>query len=147
MKRESMNLYIILIAAALIVFIVLISKPTINNIVEMKYAEYENVIAKNTNQLIYVGKPTCHYCNAFAPILNKVAAANDITVNYVNTDSLTKEEANDFYYSLTFYSKEEWGTPLLLIVRNKEVIDSSIGLVTEDILIDFLKKNDIIKEW
>lgn len=45
---------------------------------------------------LYVGRPTCQYCQRFVPNLEKVIEKTQVTVYYLNTDEEKTEEATAF---------------------------------------------------
>jgi len=52
--------------------------------------------------------------------------------------------STDFQESLEYLSTNEWGTPLTLIIRQGEVIDSANGMLDYDGYVELFKKNDLI---
>lgn len=102
-------------------------------------------IEEDETNLLYVARPTCSYCIKFSPTLSSIANTYSVDVNYLNTDSLVDDEFDTFYGSLDYFTEEEWGTPLLLVTKNGEVIDSLMGNQEEQTVIDFLNDNNLIE--
>ena len=72
-------------------------------------------------------------------------------INYLNLTELKSSENSselikEFSSSLKFLTEEEWGTPLMIVVKNKEVIGSSIGFHSEEDYVSFLKKQGFVGE-
>ena len=95
------------------------------------YPEYEELIESETPEVLVIGQTSCSACMMAKPALITIADQYDVKINYLNLTEL-KEDKNGaeliekFNSSLEFYTKEEWGTPLMIIVKDKEVIGSSI---------------------
>ncbi len=110
---------------------------------ELSLSEYLDLIKSPDKQIILVARPTCYYCQQFTPILKQAKDEMNLTVNYVNTDNLSKEDWTTFQNSLDYLSSEEWGTPLTLIIENGEVLDTNNGYVELDTIKEFFSKNGL----
>ena len=108
------------------------------------YEQYEKLLNSKENQVVVVGQSTCAYCIQSKIILNKIAEDKDIDINYLNISYLTEEEGKEFESSLDYFSEEQWGTPLMLIVKNGKLVDIIEQLVTEDEYIEFLEENEVL---
>ena len=58
----------------------------------------------------------------------------------------SKEILTQFNKSLTYLKEEEWGTPLMLIVKDGETIGNYNGYASEEAYVKFLKEKGIISE-
>ena len=110
----------------------------------IKYSDYERYLKSNENEIIVIGQTTCSYCIKAKPILNKVAVDYGVDINYLDVTKLSESELTDFQESLEYLSTNEWGTPLTLIIRKGEVIDSANGMLDYDGYVELFKKNDLI---
>ena len=63
----------------------------------------------------------------------------------MNITKLSEEETEKFNNSLKYLSENEWGTPLTLIIKNGEVIDSANGLLDYDGYVKLFEDNGLIK--
>ena len=106
--------------------------------------EYEKLLDGKENSVVVVGQSTCAYCIQSKIILNKIAEEKDVEINYLNISYLTEEEGAEFEGSLDYFEEEQWGTPLMLIVRDGKLIDIIEQLVTEDEYIEFLEENEVL---
>ena len=113
-----------------------------NNINVAKFTE----LYKGTEPaIVYIGRPTCSYCEKYNPILKKVAKENDLEVNYLNLDTFAEKDYNDFV-EIDAYLKTQWGTPLVIVVGNNKIEEAKInGYVEEAATIDYLKSTGFIK--
>ena len=117
-----------------------------NKLKEISCEEYNDAIKSTTNELTFIGRPTCGYCNMFVPVLEKIKKEYDIEVNYFNTDNLSKNEVEDFYSSSELYMSSDFGTPTLILTNNKEIIEYNIGYMEYDNAVAWLKKVGVINE-
>lgn len=108
---------------------------------EVTLDEYLELIKEPEKNIILVARPTCGYCEAFAPILSEAADDLKLGINYIDTDKLSEEDWDTFTNSLDYLNTEEWGTPLTLIVQNGEVVAENNGYSELDAIKDFFKKN------
>ena len=108
------------------------------------YDEYEKLLNGNENSVVVVGQSTCGYCVQAKIILNKIAEEKDVEINYLNISYLKEEEGEKFESSLDYFEDEQWGTPLMLIVKDGELVDIIEQLVTEDEYIEFLEENEVL---
>lgn len=113
--------------------------------------EYRTLINSDNQEVIVVAQTSCSHCMMAKPALLSIASKYGVKINYLNMTELQQEEnaaeiLNEFNSSLTYLQTEEWGTPLMMIVKNKEVIATSNGYISEENYINFLKKQGIIGE-
>ena len=106
-----------------------------------KYMEYYN---GNEKKIVLLARPTCTYCQIAEPIIQNVSYEYNIEVNYLNTDNLTEEETNTLVHSNEFL-ENNFGTPILLIISNNDIIDKVDGLTDKAHYVEFFKKNNYIK--
>ena len=99
---------------------------------EVTLDEYLDLIKKDEKSIILVARPTCSYCEAFAPILSEAKDDLGLTINYIDTDKFSSDDWTTFNESLDYLSENEWGTPLTLIVQNGKVVDANNGYVELD---------------
>lgn len=113
--------------------------------------EYRTLINSSTPEVIVVGQTSCSYCMMAKPSLLKIANKYGVKINYLNMTELKDQEngtdlINEFNSSLAYLQSEEWGTPLMMIVKDKEVVAKSNGYLSEDNYVKFLKDQGIIGE-
>ena len=108
---------------------------------EVSLDEYLELIKSSEKNVILVARPTCTYCEAFAPILSEASKELNIEVNYIDTDKFTNDDWTTFNNSLSYLSDEQWGTPLTLIVQNGEIVDVNSGYVELETIISFFTNN------
>jgi predicted bacteriocin transport accessory protein len=109
------------------------------------YEEYKTLLNTKEPEIIVFGQVGCGACESVRPILYEIAIENNVKINYFNLSYLTEDQNEEFGTSLGFLNETEWGTPLMVAVENKEVIDNVNGASDKDFYIDFLKDNGFIE--
>lgn len=112
---------------------------------EIDIDEYLDLKKGSKASIIYIGRPTCHYCQQMEPIVKNIVYEYGIKVNYLNTDELDDEGQADLIESDDYFS-EGYGTPLLLVVKDDEIVDIQEGYTDKDTTVNFLKDNGFIDE-
>lgn len=115
------------------------------------YSQYKDLIKSSTPEVIVIGQTNCSACMMAKPSLLEVASKHSVKINYFNVTELkdsenSEELITEFNSSLTYLQEEDWGTPLMLIVKDGEVIGSSKGYLSADSYVTFLKEQGIIGE-
>ena len=95
--------------------------------------------------IIYISRPTCHYCQQEDPIIKNIVYETKITVNYLNTDELD-DDGNTKLIKSDDYFSEGYGTPLILVVQKNKIVDKIEGLTSKEDIVSFFKKYDFIKD-
>lgn len=106
--------------------------------------EYLDLKEGSDASIIYIARPTCHYCQEMEPIVRNIVYEYDVEVNYLNTDELDDEGQAKLIESDDYFS-EGYGTPLLLVVQNGEIVDIQEGLSTKDTTVNFFRDNGFIE--
>ena len=130
--------------------------PTTNNqkdISEDKQAELNSIdidkylsLKKGSDKsIIYISRPTCHYCQQEDPIMKNIVYETKVTVNYLNTDELD-DDGNTKLIKSDDYFSEGYGTPLILVVQKNKIVDKIEGLTSKEDIVSFFKKYDFIKD-
>ena len=112
---------------------------------EIDIDEYLDLLKGDEASIIYVARPTCHYCQEMEPIVRNIVYEYGVEVNYLNTDELDDDGQAKLVKSDDYFS-EGYGTPLLLVVKDDEIVDIQEGLTDKDATVNFLKDNGFIDE-
>lgn len=111
----------------------------------LDYSSYKKILKSDDLNIVVIGQTTCGYCIKARPILNKIVKDYGIKINYLNITELSDDDSSKFNSSLEYLSSNEWGTPLTLILKKGEVIDSANGLLDYDGYVKLFKDNNFIK--
>lgn len=107
--------------------------------------EYLSLKKGSDKSIIYISRPTCHYCQQEDPIMKNIVYETKITVNYLNTDELD-DDGNTKLIKSDDYFSEGYGTPLILVVQKNKIVDKIEGLTSKEDIMSFFKKYDFIKD-
>ena len=117
------------------------------DLIEIGIDEYLDLKEGSEASIIYVARPTCHYCQEMEPIVKNIVYEHGVTVNYLNTDELDDEGQAEFIKSDDYFEeKGGYGTPMLIIVKDDEFVDVLEGLTDKDTVVKFFKDNGLINE-
>lgn len=123
-----------------------ISEDEQGDLKEIGINEYLDLKEGSEASIIYVARPTCHYCQQMEPIVKNIVYEYGITVNYLNTDELDDEGQAEFIQSDDYFDEQGgYGTPMLIIVKDNEFVDVLEGLTDKDGAVKFFKKNGLIE--
>lgn len=114
---------------------------------EIDIDEYLDLKEGSKASIIYVARPTCHYCQEMEPIVRNIVYEYGVTVNYLNTDELDDDGQAKFVKSDDYFDeKGGYGTPMLIIVKDDKFVDVLEGLSDKDTVVKFFKDNGLIDE-
>lgn len=113
---------------------------SISNLTVIDVSKMKELFSSNDTKIIFVGSLTCPHCTAIKPVINSVVKNLNVTVYYLELSTMTDEE-NTEYYSINEFLKNNNSIPLVMAVKNNEVIDSFVGEKDSKDVEEFLKKN------
>ena len=116
-----------------------------DDLTDIDIDEYLDLKEGDEASIIYIARPTCHYCQEMEPIVRNIVYEYGVEVNYLNTDELDDDGQAKLVKSDDYFS-EGYGTPLLLVVKDDEIVDIQEGLTDKDTTVNFLKDNGFIDE-
>ena len=102
--------------------------------------EFNKILNSKKKSIVLVARPTCMYCEKFAPVLKEAKDKMNLKINYIDTDEFGEDDWYEFTSSLEFL-QGEWGTPLLMIVQDGKLVDKNNGYVEYHDLEKFLNRN------
>lgn len=107
--------------------------------------EYLDLYDGSADSIVLFSRPTCGYCQIAEPILHHIAYQYKLTINHVNTDEMSSDDETKLVESDDYFS-DGFGTPLLVVVSNGEIVDMVSGLVDTDSYVSFFTDNGFIDE-
>ena len=116
------------------------AEESISNLTVINVSKMKELFSSNDTKIIFVGSLTCPHCTAIKPVINSVVQDLNVTVYYLELSTMTDEE-NKEYYSINEFLKNNNSIPLVMAVKNNEVIDSFVGEKDSKDVEEFLKKN------
>jgi len=123
----------------------------------LTFIEYEDFIELKSSKepvVVVIGGATCEYCSTAKTILSNLANAYNIPIYYITLDYISADdrlELTTYLEDLSYDGKSvvnegKLSTPTLLIIKNDEVIDLSVGLGNISSYTKLFKGNGVIKE-
>ncbi len=102
------------------------------NLGELDYEAYNCLYESGEPFAVILAQTTCSYCVSYKPIIDEYVAENNLPIYIMEIDQLSDDERSSLLSSLSYFeNNENWGTPLTLGIKNKEVV-SEISGFTED---------------
>ncbi len=111
---------------------------------EIDVNKYFEIIKEDKYNFIFIGSATCGYCIKFKPELQTILLQKDVNIYYLDISKQTEEDLKKLYDSDTYFTTEEWGTPLNFLYKNGEKIGILNGYNTADNVMKFLENNNAI---
>ena len=139
---------VFLIATLVLMFV---NKKENNNIKDISYQEYSEIIKEDKYNIILLTSPTCSHCLSYKPYVNLVAKENNLTVYNLDVSSISEEEYAEIHDKYSVLKEEYYDnepsipTPTTLIVRNGEEVTSVMGNIGQKGFTSLLKNSNIIK--
>ncbi len=100
--------------------------------------KFENIYAKDEENYVYIGRPTCPHCVTSAPWTKRRSFETGKIVYYINTD---EEKPSDLQKLTTITEGIYRGaTPLFMKVKNGKVVDYKEGAGSYSDLAEFFKE-------
>lgn len=109
---------------------------------------FEKLYQSGETLYIYIGRPDCNDCNFFEPLFYSVLNKYQLnaTFKYINVKKYRSEDLKRWEKFKGIYNFSQ--TPVLLIIKNKQVIDklewSNEGILKDDIM-NLLYRNKLIR--
>lgn len=115
---------------------------------EVNTDEAIDVFESKKTQVIYIGRDTCGYCVKFLPTLQQAQKDFDYTTKYLD---ITKVSESDQAKLLAKDNDEEFlannfgSTPMVILVKDGEMVDTWVGYSEYDAFASFLTENGFKK--
>lgn len=106
--------------------------------------EYTKLIANKKPQIIALGSIISEESNEAQQVLWDLVSENDVKINYFSIENLTEKEIDTLYTSLGYFEQNETGIPMIIVVKNKQVLDSSLENLDKEGYIEFIKNNGLM---
>ena len=145
--NENKKLLAVLGVVVIVILAIVVSSVMGTQAQEKTIDEIDKLMDTKEGELIYLGRPTCSYCQQFTPILEDASDKYEFGYYYLNTDELDDEGQADFIESNDYFDEEGgYGTPMLIVVKDDEFVDVLEGLTDKDTAVNFFKDNGLIEE-
>lgn len=102
------------------------------NLSKLTYDQYECLYDSKEPFVMILTQSTCSYCAQFLPVVNEYAGENNLPVYFLEIDTLDSDDLQSVFSSLSYFSdNSDWGTPLTLAIKDKEVITELSGYTND----------------
>lgn len=139
--NETKRMIVVLAAVAVLLFSLIGFVFIGNKKSEGVYETFKEKFNGENNSLIYIGRPTCGYCNLLTPSLEDMKERYDFDYTYINIDEISESVLNNILEDLQI---KEIGTPYMVVVSSGKVIATQNGYADYDETFKFLQNNNII---
>lgn len=112
------------------------------NIVEITLENYKEAVKNKEKTLIYVDDSKETTYKTFRETVEGVMTAKNMEMKFLDLNTVEDDQIIEFMEQLDI-TKDTYMIPLLLVVENGKVVDSSQGILTEVEFQDFLSRNSI----
>lgn len=102
--------------------------------------KYMSLINNNTLTLIYIGNS---YCNDFSLVLGNAIKNRKIDVNYLDLDNISDSEDWDKLNNSFTIFNDLWFTPVLLLVKDGNIVDYKMEKMDLESINEFFDKNGV----
>lgn len=143
--NEKKKIIILLSIVLFIILLVGVGSVVENNKSKKYLNQFYTDFNGSENKLVLIGRSNCSWCQLYQPVLDFLKNYYEFDYTYIDTNELTSSVFNKLLKDINVDS-EDFGTPLTLVVKNGNVIDSLNGYVDEPILFDFLKEYDFVDD-
>lgn len=111
------------------------------NLARLTYDQYECLYNDDKPFVLIITQSTCHYCEQFLPIMNEYVGENNLPAYILEIDTMDQEDVQKILSSLSYFDdNSEWGTPLTLAIKDKEVVTELSGYTSDTVQIENLYK-------
>lgn len=141
--NEKKKIMILLGVFAAIILLIIIGSLCENHKSKKYLNDFYSAFNGSENKLVMIGRDDCGWCQLFKPYLDFMSENYGFEYIYVNTNELTTSTFNRLLKDIGV-AKDEFGTPLTVVVKDGTVVDSLNGYVDETELFDFLKDYNFI---
>lgn len=98
------------------------------NLSRLTYDQYQCLYDSGEPFVMILTQSTCSYCAQFLPVINEYAGENNLPVYFLEIDTMDSDDLQSVFSSLSYFSdNSDWGTPLTLGIKDKEVVTELSG--------------------
>lgn len=141
MKKNKL----ILVALTLTILLAIILMFTgQNNLIKLNYNEVIEKINNKESFVLCISAKDCIHCQNYKPKLKKISNDYDITIYYIDTDTIEKDKYEEFKKQLNF----DGSTPVTIFIKDgkeKTTATRINGDASSRTIVNKLQANDFIE--
>lgn len=101
--------------------------------------------SKENISIIYIGKDNCALCYQQSAYLYSVAIKYNLKINYLNISNLDETDYQKLITSDEYF-KKDWSTPLILLVKDNQIIEDEDDIKNINELLELFEENELIND-
>ena len=117
---------------------------------EISTNNYADVVNSSDLQLIFMGRSSCTYCQAFLPILQQVQKEYGYKTNYLNIEEITSDEEINKIFRFDNEDKvikNNFGsTPMVVVFKKGKLVNMWLGYDDYDKFVQFVEECGFTKK-
>ena len=113
MKKKKIILISLVLIALLTITLIL---TTQNNLVKLNYNEVIEKITNKESFVLCISAKNCVHCQNYKPKLKKISNEYNITIYYIDIDTIEDSKYEEFKKELNF----DGSTPVTIFIKNGE---------------------------
>jgi thiol-disulfide isomerase/thioredoxin len=147
MKKKYIGIIIGVIIVVLGIIVISLNGKTIDY-KDRSVDDWYNDIMNEKDVLTIFGASYCSHCQEYYPVITKLAKKYDLNLYFFEVDVLRKENKEDYDKLMTSFEIQgyEGDVPFTFIMQGGDYKNYSVGFVSRDYTVNFLKENGLIKD-
>ncbi|MBR1376628.1 MAG: thioredoxin family protein [Bacilli bacterium] len=137
--------YIVPIVVALLIFLCFKLITGTYRTQEIDLDKYLSLVEGSKKSMIFVTSNDCNECDNTKELLEKMLQGSNIKTYELNIDNLSDNEKDKFMAKFE-ETREGITAPSLLMVKDNELVSSFYGPFDEDLIIEYLQNNELVKK-
>lgn len=138
-RKSQEQIYKMQINFDKVMFPVKYYKEEIKDFKKIDAKKFEELFKGKEVSVVMVGNESCGHCQRFAPILNKVSKEEKVTINYLDSSIVKKEDSEKIVKLDKQFKDNIFYTPYTVAMKEGKVIDFLPGAVNEEEIKTFFK--------
>lgn len=141
--NEKSKIYIVFGVLAIILVAIIGYNIDLSNKSKKEYAEFTANYTSEEEKIVFIGREDCSWCQLFRPIFDYYSSKYDISYSYIDKNKLINRDFNKLLKDINV-DPNDFGTPLVVFVKNGEVTDTINGYVDENALLKIFQDHNLV---
>lgn len=144
-RKENQRGMTVLWFALFVVFLTIIMTISSSYASKALLKNYNEVFESTNPQLVYIGRPTCSYCQLLEPGLKDLSSRYEFDYLYLDIDKLSELQLDEALTKAGI-DASTFGTPYLIVIKDGKKVAEQVGYVATKKLFEFLQVNSVIAD-
>lgn len=141
--NEKSKIYIVLGVIVALILVIIGYNISVSQKSAKIYNEFVSDFESQEEKIVFIGREGCSWCQLFRPIFNYFTEKYDFSYRYIDTDKLVSRDFEKIINKIEI-SSDDFGTPLVVFVKNGQVTEVINGYVPENELLETLQKRGFV---